>query len=184
MKNLQRIRTPITAKVCEGLSAGDRVLLSGSIITGRDTAHKRLSRLIAEGKTLPVRLDGETIFYAAPTPPRPGRVIGSIGPTTSYRMDEYAPTLMEAGIRGMIGKGKRSPAVRDAIVRYKAVYFGAMGGVAALMSACVKKAEVIAYGDLGPEAIMQLEIEDFPLIVIDDASGRDLYEEAVPNGYL
>jgi len=182
MKNPQRIHTPITAKICENLRAGDRVLLSGSIITGRDTAHKRLVHLIAEGKALPVKLDGETIFYAAPTPPRPGRVIGSIGPTTSYRMDEYAPILMEAGIRGMIGKGKRSPEVRDAIVRYKAVYFGAMGGIAALMSACVKEAEVIAYEDLGPEAIMRLEIEDFPLIVIDDTARRDLYEEALHEG--
>ena len=178
MKNPQRIHTPITAQICEGLSVGDRVLLSGSIITGRDTAHKRLAQLITEEKALPVKLDGETIFYAAPTPPPPGRVIGSIGPTTSYRMDEYAPILMEAGIRGMIGKGSRSDAVRDAIVRYKAVYFGAMGGIAALMSACVKKAEVIAYEDLGPEAIMRLEIEDFPLIVIDDTTGRDLYEDA------
>jgi len=156
------------------------VLLSGSIITGRDTAHKRLARLIAEGKPLPVKLDDETILYAAPTPPRPGRVIGSIGPTTSYRMDAYAPILMEAGIRGMIGKGSRSAAVRDAIVSHKAVYFGAMGGIAALMSQCVKKADVIAYEDLGPEAIMRLEIENFPLIVINDAAGRDLYEEALP----
>jgi len=154
------------------------VLLSGSIITGRDTAHKRLSMLIAEGKNLPVNLDGETIFYAAPTPPGPGRVIGSIGPTTSYRMDAFAPMLMEAGIRGMIGKGSRSAAVRDAIVRYRTVYLGAMGGIAALMSECVKKAEVIAYEDLGPEAIMRLEIENFPLIVINDTAGRDLYENA------
>ncbi len=182
MKEPQKIHTPITADICEGLSAGDRVLLSGSIITGRDTAHKRLAQLITEGKTLPVKLDGETIFYAAPTPPGPGRVIGSIGPTTSYRMDAYAPLMMEAGIRGMIGKGSRSAAVRDAIARYKAVYFGAMGGIAALMSECVKKAEVIAYEDLGPEAIMRLEIEDFPLIVIDDAAGRDLYEEVLPGG--
>jgi len=179
MKNPKRIHTPITRDICEGLNAGDMVLLSGSIITGRDTAHKRLSMLIAEGKDLPVKLDGETIFYAAPTPPRPGRIIGSIGPTTSYRMDEFAPILMEAGIRGMIGKGSRSSVVRDAIVRYRAVYFGAMGGIAALMSECVKKAEVIAYEDLGPEAIMRLEIEKFPLIVIDDTKGGDFYDDAV-----
>ena len=178
MKNPKRIHTPITRDICEGLNAGDMVLLSGSIITGRDTAHKRLSMLIAEGKNLPVNLDGETIFYAAPTPPGPGRVIGSIGPTTSYRMDAFAPMLMEAGIRGMIGKGSRSAAVRDAIVRYRTVYLGAMGGIAALMSECVKKAEVIAYEDLGPEAIMRLEIENFPLIVINDTAGRDLYENA------
>jgi fumarate hydratase subunit beta len=179
MKSPQRIHTPITAEICENLRAGDRVLLSGSIITGRDTAHKRLANLIAAGNDPPVKLDGETIFYAAPTPPRPGRVIGSIGPTTSYRMDDYAPILMEAGIRGMIGKGSRSPEVREAIARHKAVYFGAMGGIAALMSACVKKAEVIAYEDLGPESIMRLEIEDFPLIVINDTKGGDLYEEAL-----
>jgi len=179
MKNPKRIHTPITRDICEGLNAGDMVLLSGSIITGRDTAHKRLSMLTAEGKDLPVKLDGETIFYAAPTPPRPCRIIGSIGPTTSYRMDEYAPDLMRAGLIGMIGKGKRSAEVRTAIIKYKAVYFGAMGGIAALMSACITKAEVIAYKDLGPEAIMHLEIEDFPLIVINDTKGGDLYEEAM-----
>lgn len=182
MKSPERIHTPLTEAICEGLRAGDRVLLSGSIITGRDTAHKRLAQLITEGKDLPVKLDGETILYAAPTPPRSGRVIGSIGPTTSYRMDAYAPLLMEAGIRGMIGKGSRSAAVREAIVRHRGVYLGAMGGIAALMSECVKKAEVIAYEDLGPEAIMRLEIEDLPLIVINDAAGRDLYEEALPGG--
>jgi len=180
MKRPQRIHTPLTEAICENLHAGDRILLSGSIITGRDTAHKRLARLITEGSDLPVNLDGETILYAAPTPPRPGRVIGSIGPTTSYRMDGYAPLMMEAGIRGMIGKGSRSAAVRDAIIRHKGVYLGAMGGIAALMSECIKKAEIIAYEDLGPEAIMRLEIEDLPLIVINDVAGRDLYEEALP----
>ena len=179
MEHTHTIHTPLTEDICEGLRAGDRILLSGSIITGRDTAHKRLAALVADGKELPVKLEGETIFYAAPTPARPGRVIGSIGPTTSYRMDAFAPLLMEAGIRGMIGKGKRNDAVRDAIVRCKAVYLGAMGGIAALMSACVKKAEVIVYADLGPEAIMRLEIEEFPLIVINDSKGGDLYEETV-----
>jgi len=179
MKNPKRIHTPITAGICENLHAGDRVLLSGSIITGRDTAHKRLCQLIAEGKDLPVRLDGETIFYAAPTPPGPGRIIGSIGPTTSYRMDAFAPMLMEAGIKGMIGKGKRSAEGRTAIMKYKAVYFGAMGGIAALMAGCIKKADIIAYEDLGPESIMRLEIKDFPLIVINNTRGEDLYENAV-----
>jgi len=179
MKNPKRIHAPITRDICEGLNAGDMVLLSGSIITGRDTAHKRLSMLIAEGKDLPVKLDGETIFYAAPTPPQPGRIIGSIGPTTSYRMDEYAPDLMRAGLIGMIGKGKRSAEVRTAIIKYKAVYFGAMGGIAALMAGCIKKADIIAYEDLGPESIMRLEIKDFPLIVINDTRGEDLYENAV-----
>ncbi|MBW2635949.1 MAG: fumarate hydratase C-terminal domain-containing protein [Deltaproteobacteria bacterium] len=179
MKNPRKIHTPITRDICEELNAGDMVLLSGSIITGRDTAHKRLSMLIAEGRDLPVKLDGETIFYAAPTPPRPGRVTGSIGPTTSYRMDEYAPDLMRSGLRGMIGKGKRSAEVRAAIMKYKAVYFGAMGGIAALMAGCIKKADVIAYEDLGPESIMRLEIEEFPLIVINDTKGGDLYKDAV-----
>ena len=153
------------------------VLLSGSIITGRDTAHKRLFKLITEGRDLPVKLDGETIFYAAPTPPKPGRIIGSIGPTTSYRMDEYTPALMRSGLRAMIGKGKRSAEVRAAIMKYKAVYFGAMGGIAALMAGCVKRADVIAYEDLGPEAIMRLEVEDFPVTVINDIYGGDLYQE-------
>ncbi|MBW2561764.1 MAG: fumarate hydratase C-terminal domain-containing protein [Deltaproteobacteria bacterium] len=179
MKNPKRIHTPITRDICEELNAGDMVLLSGSIITGRDTAHKRLSMLIAEGRDLPVNLDGETIFYAAPTPPRPGRVIGSIGPTTSYRMDGYAHDLMRMGLKGMIGKGRRSAEVRAAIMKYKAVYFGAMGGIAALMAGCVKKADVIAYEDLGPESMMRLEIKDFPLIVINDTKGGDLYENAV-----
>jgi len=179
MEHRRSIHTPLTQEICEGLHVGDRVLLSGSIITGRDMAHKRLAQLIRAGETLPVNIDGETIFYAAPTPTRPGRVIGSIGPTTSYRMDAYAPLLMEAGIRGMIGKGSRDDGVRDAIVRHKGVYFGAMGGIAALMSECVTRAEVIAYEDLGPEAIMRLEIKDFPLIVINDTAGRDLYKDAV-----
>ena len=179
MKNPIKIHTPVTSDICEELCTGDRVLLSGSIITGRDTAHKRLFKLIAEGRDLPVKLDGETIFYAAPTPPRPGRIIGSIGPTTSYRMDEYAPDLMRSGLRGMIGKGKRTAEVRAAIIKYKAVYFGAMGGIAALMAGCIKKADIIAYEDLGPESIMRLEIKDFPLIVINDTRGEDLYENAV-----
>ncbi|MEA2014328.1 MAG: FumA C-terminus/TtdB family hydratase beta subunit, partial [Thermodesulfobacteriota bacterium] len=178
MENLIKIHTPITSDICEELNAGDMVLLSGSIITGRDTAHKRLFKLIAEGKDLPVKLDGETIFYAAPTPPRPGRITGSIGPTTSYRMDEFAPELMRSGLRGMIGKGSRSAGVKEAIMRYKAVYFGAMGGIAALMAGCIRKADVIAYEDLGPESMMRLEIEQFPLIVINDTRGGDLYEDA------
>ncbi|HOO90720.1 MAG TPA: Fe-S-containing hydro-lyase [Syntrophales bacterium] len=179
MKNPITIHTPITKEICEALRTGDRVLLNGSIITGRDTAHKRLFNLLAEGKDFPIKIEGETIFYAAPTPPGPGRIIGSIGPTTSYRMDAFAPELMRAGLRGMIGKGKRSDEVKAAIMKYKAVYFGAMGGIAALMSSCITKAEVIAYEDLGPEAIMRLEIKDFPLIVINDTKGGDLYDDAV-----
>jgi len=179
MKNSIEIHTPLTDTICEELNAGDRVLLSGEVITGRDTAHKRLYESILQGEKLPVSLEGKIIFYAAPTPARPGHPVGSIGPTTSSRMDQYTPKLIESGLKGMIGKGKRSAEVREAIKRYKAVYFGAMGGVAALLSRCVKKAEVIAYGDLGPESMMRLEVVNFPLVVVNDTKGRDLYEEAV-----
>ncbi len=179
MKNAIQVDTPLTDTICEELNVGDLVLLSGEVITGRDTAHKRLYNSILQGERLPVSLEGEIIFYAAPTPARPGHPIGSIGPTTSSRMDQYTPKLIASGLKGMIGKGKRSAEVREAIKRYKAVYFGAMGGVAALLSRCVKKAEVIAYGDLGPESMMRLEIVNFPLVVVNDTKGRDLYEEAV-----
>ncbi|HUT83923.1 MAG TPA: FumA C-terminus/TtdB family hydratase beta subunit [Thermodesulfobacteriota bacterium] len=179
MKNAIQVDTPLTDTICEELNVGDLVLLSGEVITGRDTAHKRLYNSILQGERLPVSLEGEIIFYAAPTPARPGHPIGSIGPTTSSRMDQYTPKLIASGLKGMIGKGKRSAEVREAIKRYKAVYFGAMGGVAALLSRCVKKAEVIAYGDLGPESMMRLKIVNFPVVVVNDTKGRDLYEEAV-----
>ena len=178
MKNIIRINTPLTDKVCDELNAGDMVLLSGEVLTGRDVAHRKLFEAILRGDKLPINLEGETIFYAAPTPPRPGRFIGSVGPTTSYRMDKYSPKLMEMGLKGMIGKGKRSPEVIDAIKRFKVVYFGAIGGVAALTARYVKKAVVAAYDDLGPEAMLRLEVVDFPLVVLNDTKGRDLYEDA------
>jgi len=174
----KKIQTPLTAKVIASLHAGDMVLLSGEIYTARDVAHRRLCETLAKGGKLPVDLAGAVIFYAAPTPTPPDKAIGSIGPTTSYRMDNYTPQLIAAGLRAMIGKGKRSAAVVSAIKKYQAVYFGAIGGIAALTAQCVKKAELVAYEELGPEAIRRLYVEDFPLIVVNDAKGRDLYEEA------
>ncbi|MBE9546780.1 MAG: fumarate hydratase C-terminal domain-containing protein [Proteobacteria bacterium] len=179
MKKFIRINTPLTDKVCDELNTGDMVLLSGEVYTGRDVAHRKLFEAILHGDRLPVNLEGETIFYAAPTPTRPDRLIGSVGPTTSLRMDKYSPKLMEMGLKGMIGKGKRSPEVMEAIKKFKAIYFGAIGGVAALTSRYVKKAVVAAYDELGPEAMMRLEIVDLPLVVINDTKGRDLYDEAV-----
>jgi fumarate hydratase subunit beta len=178
-KDPQKIHTPLTDELCASLNVGDVVLLSGEVFTGRDVAHRRLFEASLKGEPLPIPLEGATIFYAAPTPAKPGNVIGSIGPTTSSRMDQYTPKLIEMGLKGMIGKGKRSAAVREAITTYRAIYFGAMGGVAALLSRCVTKAEVVAYDDLGPEAMMCLEIVNFPLVVVNDTRGRDLYEEAV-----
>ena len=179
MSDATRLRTPLNDEVVTALHAGDRVLLSGVIYTGRDAAHKRLFDLLQEGRELPVDLRGQVIYYVGPTPAKPGRVIGSAGPTTSGRMDAYTPALIAYGLRGMIGKGIRSQAVREVMSVYKAVYFGATGGAAALISRCIKKAEVVAYEDLGPEAIHRLEVEDFPLIVINDAYGGDLYAEGV-----
>ncbi len=179
MSDITRLHTPLTNEDVTALRAGDRVLLSGVIYTGRDAAHKRLFELLQKGKPLPVDLRGQVIYYVGPTPAKPGRVIGSAGPTTSGRMDAYAPALIAHGLKGMIGKGLRTQAVRDAMMEHKAVYFGATGGAAALISRCIKKAEVVAYDDLGPEAIHRLEVEDFPLIVVDDAHGADLYSEGV-----
>jgi len=179
MEEAIRIHTPLTAEVCARLSVGGLVLLSGTVFTGRDVAHKRLYEAVQRGEELPLTLEGETIFYAAPTPARPGAVIGSIGPTTSGRMDPYTPLLIASGLKGMIGKGKRSPEVREAMKQHKAVYFGAMGGVAALMAQCVKKSEVFAYPDLGPESMLRLEILDMPLVVVNDTKGKDLYEESL-----
>ena len=178
-RHIIQIDNPLTIETCRNLSAGDTVLLSGTVFTGRDVAHRRLFEALQRGEALPVDLENAVIFYAAPTPAPPGRVIGSVGPTTSSRMDAYTPALLKAGLRGMIGKGKRSSEVREAIRRYGAVYFGAMGGIAALLSRCVKEVEIIAYKDLGPEAMMQLEVAEFPLVVINDSKGGDLYENAV-----
>lgn len=179
MKPPERIETPLTKDDVSRLSCGDRVLLSGVIYTARDQAHRRMFEALSRGESLPFPLAGQVLFYAGPSPAPPGAVIGAIGPTTSARMDRYTPVLLANGLRGMIGKGRRSGDVIEAIRRYGAVYFGAMGGVAALLSRCVREASVVAYGDLGPEAVRRLVVADFPLVVINDREGRDLYDEAV-----
>jgi len=171
------LTTPLTNEDIEKLKAGDIVYLNGTLYTARDAAHKRLVDLINEGKELPFDLQGAVIYYVGPTPPKPGEVIGSAGPTTSYRMDPYAPILIEHGLKGMIGKGKRNQDVIEACKKYKAVYFGAVGGAAALISKAIKEAEVIAYPELGPEAIRRLKVENFPVVVVNDAYGNDLYAE-------
>ena len=171
-----KITTPLTQEKARQLKSGDSVLLSGVIYTARDAAHKRLCELVAAGKELPLDVKDSIIYFVGPTPARPGEAIGSAGPTTSYRMDAYSPTMIEQGQTGMIGKGKRSPEVVAAMKKHGAVYFGAIGGCGALLSKCIKKAEVIAYDDLGAEAIRRLEVEDFPVIVIIDAEGNNLYE--------
>jgi len=172
-----RLKTPLTDKDVERLKIGDRVLINGVIFTGRDAAHKRLSDLLREGKELPFDIRGQIIYYVGPTPARPGQVFGSAGPTTSYRMDAYGPALIEKGLKGMIGKGMRSDAVKEAMKKHQAVYFAATGGAGALLAKKVKRAEVVAYEDLGPEAIRRLEVEDLPVIVINDIRGNDLYIE-------
>ncbi len=174
------LTTPLRDEDTEQLRTGDTVTISGTIYTARDAAHKRLCDLLAEGKPLPLDLEGQVIFYAGPAPTKPGQAIGSVGPTTSYRMDPYAPKLIaEAGLKGMIGKGKRDERVKKAIAEHKAVYFAATGGAAALLSKCVKKCDVILYPELGPEAVRRLEVEDLPVIVVNDVRGGDLYQEAV-----
>ncbi|MGB4337409.1 MAG: Fe-S-containing hydro-lyase [Bacillota bacterium] len=175
----KRITTPLDDEVVAGLRAGDQVLLTGVVYTARDAAHKRLVALIEEGKPLPFELAGQLIYYVGPTPAKPGEPIGSAGPTTAGRMDPYAPVLMEHGLKGMIGKGARSKAVRDAMVRHRAVYFAAVGGAGALAAKRIKSAEIVAYEDLGPEAVRKLYVEDFPLFVVNDVYGGDLYEEGV-----
>ena len=178
-----KVTTPLTREQARTLKSGDSVLLSGVIYTARDAAHKRLCELVAQGKELPMDVKDSIIYFVGPTPARPGEAIGSAGPTTSYRMDAYSPTMIEQGQTGMIGKGKRSPEVIEAMKKHGAVYFGAIGGCGALLSKCIKKAEVIAYDDLGAEAIRRLEVEDFPVIVIIDSEGNNLYETG-RNAYL
>ena len=170
------INTPLTREKVKTLKAGDSCLISGVIYTARDAAHKRLCDLVDEGKELPLDVKDAIIYFVGPTPAKPGQAIGSAGPTTSYRMDAYSPTLIAEGQTGMIGKGKRGPEVIAAMKEHGAVYFGAIGGCGALLSDCIKKAEVIAYDDLGAEAIRRLEVEDFPVIVIIDSEGNNLYE--------
>ena len=177
MSNKIELTTPLSDEDVEKLNIGDKVYLNGTIYTGRDAAHKRLVDLVKEGKELPFDVKGQVIYYVGPAPAKPGKPIGSAGPTTSYRMDAYAPTLMELGMKGMIGKGNRAPEVIEAMKKHKAVYFGATGGAGALIAKSIKKAEIIAYEDLGPEAIRKLEVENFPVVVVNDTKGNDLYVE-------
>jgi fumarate hydratase subunit beta len=176
MPNYISLHTPLAQDEIEKLNAGDRVLLSGTIYTGRDAAHKRLSLLLKEGKPLPFDVSGQIIYYVGPTPAKPGFALGSAGPTTSSRMDIYTPALLAKGLKGMIGKGDRGRIVIEAMRKYKAVYFAAIGGLGALMSEKVRSAEIVAYPDLGTEAIRKLEIVEFPLIVAIDWVGNNLYE--------
>ena len=172
-----KITAPLTEEILKTLRAGDSVELSGMIYTARDAAHKRLCALIAEGKELPVDLKNAVIYYAGPAPAKPGQPIGPVGPTTSYRMDPYAPILIrEKGLKGMIGKGSRSDEVVAAMKECGAVYFGAIGGCASLLAKCVKRAEIVCYEDLGAEAVRMLDVENLPLTVVIDAQGNDLYE--------
>ncbi len=173
----KKVTLPLTDKILKELRAGDNLLLTGVIYVARDAAHKRMVEALDQGKPLPFDVKGATVYYMGPSPARPGKVIGSAGPTTSGRMDAYAPRLIAEGLKGMIGKGLRSQAVKDAMVKYKAVYLGAIGGAGALISKCIKKSEVIAYEDLGAEAVLRLEVEDFPVTVINDIYGGDLYEQ-------
>lgn len=172
----KRIHLPLNEEDLTELRAGDSILLNGSLLTGRDAAHKRLYAAVQAGQTLPVELEGETIYYVGPCPTRPGRVIGSAGPTTSSRMDSYTPAILKLGLRGMVGKGQRSAEVIAAMVTYKAVYFAALGGAGALIANSIIKAEVIAYPELGPEAIYRLVVRDLPVIVAIDSYGNDLYQ--------
>ncbi len=173
---IRRIETPLEEDVVQRLEAGQKVFLSGFIYTARDAAHKRFFDALSKGQSLPMDIRNQVIYYCGPSPAPPGRVIGACGPTTSSRMDAYAPELIALGLKGMIGKGKRSQSVRDALALHKAVYFGATGGAGALLSKCVVSSEVIAYEDLGPEAVVKLGVRDFPLFVINDVFGRDLYQ--------
>jgi fumarate hydratase subunit beta len=172
-----KITTPLTDEVIEQLHAGDDVQITGTIYVGRDSAHKRMIAALDAGEELPLAPQGQIIYYMGPSPARPGRPIGAAGPTTSYRMDPYAPRMLEQGLKGMIGKGNRGPEVREAMKKHKAVYFAAIGGAAALIADSVKEAEVIAYEDLGAEALRKLRVEDFPAIVVNDMYGEDAYEQ-------
>lgn len=175
------IRLPLTRDKSAALTAGDTAYLSGIIYTARDAAHKRLAGLLEKGEPLPFPMEDAVIYYVGPTPEKPGQVIGSAGPTTSYRMDAYAPALLELGLRGMIGKGSRSAEVVEAMKLAGAVYFGAVGGAGALLADCVKASEVIAFEELGTEAVRKLTVEDFPVVVVIDAKGANLYETGRQN---
>ena len=171
------MQAPLNKEEVKALEAGDYVYITGTIYTARDAAHLRMSEALDRGEELPIDLNNNIIYYMGPTPAREGRAIGSAGPTTASRMDRYAPRLLDLGLTGMIGKGRRKPEVTEAIVRNGAVFFAAVGGAGALLSKCIKKAEVIAYDDLGTEAIRKLEVENFPVIVVIDSKGRNLYDE-------
>ena len=173
----KKITSPISADVIESLKAGDQVLINGVIYVGRDAAHKRLVETLDKGEKLPFDIKGQTIYYMGPSPTKPGHVIGSAGPTTSGRMDAYTPRLLAAGLKAMIGKGLRTDKVKEAIKEHKAVYFAATGGAAALIAKAITKSEIIAYEELGPEALLRLEVKDFPAVVINDSKGGDLYQE-------
>jgi fumarate hydratase subunit beta len=173
----KRLHTPWSDATVEDLHAGDLVLITGVIYGARDAAHKRLVETLEKGEPLPVDLRGQIVYYVGPTPAKPGQAIGSAGPTTSIRMDAYAPTLLAHGLKGMIGKGYRTAPVLEAIKRHKAVYMAATGGAGALLARSITKADVVAYGEMGPEAIYRFEVKEFPAIVINDVHGRDLYAE-------
>ncbi|MCF0128491.1 MAG: Fe-S-containing hydro-lyase [Pseudobutyrivibrio sp.] len=173
------INLPITAEISEKLHIGDYCYLSGTMYVARDAAHKRMDEALNEGKDLPIPIEGAAIYYMGPSPAREGRLIGSAGPTTSSRMDKYAPRLLDLGQKAMIGKGKRTKEVLDAVIRNKATYFAAVGGAGALLSKCIVESEVVCFEDLGAEAIRKIEVKDFPCIVVADCHGGNLYEEAV-----
>ena len=175
----KKINTPITEEVTTTLHCGDYVYITGTVYVARDAAHKRMMEAIDRGETLPINIKNATIYYMGPSPAREGKPIGSAGPTTATRMDKYAPTLLDLGEKAMIGKGKRSKEVIDAIIRNKAVYLAAVGGAGALLSKCIKKSEVVCYDDLGAEAIRKIEVEDFPAIVVIDTEGNNLYEISI-----
>lgn len=173
------IKAPLEKEIVKTLRAGDYVYITGTIYTARDAAHKRMDETLREGKELPVPLKDEIVYYMGPSPAREGRVIGSAGPTTASRMDKYTPKLLDLGLGGMIGKGKRSKEVIDAIIRNQSVYFAAVGGAGALLSKCIQESEVVAYDDLGTEAIRRLTVKNFPVIVVSDCEGNNLYETAI-----
>ena len=173
------INTPIENETIEKLNIGDSVFISGTIYVARDAAHKRMQEMLDKKMELPFELKNNIIYYMGPSPAREGRLIGSAGPTTSGRMDKYAPTLLDLGLKGMIGKGKRNQEVKDAVIRNKAIYFAAIGGAGALLSKAIQKSEIIAFEDLGAEAILKLEVKDFPVIVVMDDKGNDLYEKCM-----
>jgi len=173
----KNILLPLTDDILENLKAGDNVVLSGVIFVARDAAHKKMVEALDHAEALPFEIQGQIIYYMGPSPARPGEVIGAAGPTTSGRMDSFAPRLIELGLKGMIGKGNRSQAVKEAMMKYKAVYFAAIGGAGALIAASIRKSEIIAFPELGAEAVRRLEVADFPVTVINDIFGKDLYEQ-------